>query len=43
MHRLLAEIQRIKSTVSWRITAPLRVIWNVCLKLTGKSKNNVGG
>ena len=26
---LQAEIDRIKSTVSWRITAPLRVIWNL--------------
>lgn len=35
--RLLAEIQRMRRTVSWRITAPLRVFWNAWLKITGKS------
>lgn len=28
-HNLGQEIERVKNTVSWRITSPLRVIWNV--------------
>jgi hypothetical protein len=32
----LYEIHRIKHTVSWRITAPLRVVWNFCLRLVGR-------
>lgn len=28
-----AELGRVKSTFSWRITAPLRIIWNLALKL----------
>ena len=31
-----AELARIKKTVSWRITAPLRVFWNIGLRLAGK-------
>ena len=27
-----AEIVRLKATISWRITAPFRVLWNFCLK-----------
>lgn len=38
-HRLAAEIQRIKRTVSWRITAPLRASWNIFLKMRSKSRN----
>ncbi|MBU1692061.1 MAG: sulfotransferase [Gammaproteobacteria bacterium] len=30
---LHAEIKRVKSTVSWRITKPLRVIWNLLRKI----------
>jgi hypothetical protein len=30
---LQAEVARVKSTVSWRITAPLRVIWNALRQL----------
>ena len=30
---LQAEIQRIKSTVSWRITKPLRFVWNMLPRL----------
>ena len=41
LHRALdwhqAELDRIKHTVSWRITAPLRVFWNLLLGLTGKA------
>jgi hypothetical protein len=40
--RLLSEILRIRSTVSWRITAPLRVIWNMYVKLVRKSGNDGG-
>lgn len=29
-----AELTRVKKTVSWRITTPLRVIWNLLLRLT---------
>ncbi len=32
-----ADLARVKNTVSWRITAPLRVIWNLCLRLIGKT------
>jgi glycosyltransferase involved in cell wall biosynthesis len=32
-HASQAEITRIKGTVSWRITAPLRVIWNIFRRL----------
>lgn len=31
--KLQNEVTRIKGTVSWRITAPLRVVWNMCKKL----------
>lgn len=31
--RLREEISRVKNSVSWRITAPFRVAWNVFLKL----------
>lgn len=31
-----AEVDRIKHTVSWRITAPLRVAWNFRLRLAGR-------
>lgn len=31
-----AELARVKSTVSWRITSPLRVAWNLYLKIVGK-------
>lgn len=41
-HRLLSEILRIRRTVSWRITAPLRVIWNMYAKLVRKSGNDGG-
>lgn len=33
---LRREISRVKSTLSWRITAPLRVTWNLICKLTGR-------
>lgn len=33
--RYEAEVARIKRTVSWRITAPLRVVWNAYQKLIG--------
>lgn len=41
-HLLQAEILRIKTTVSWRITSPLRVIWNTCMKLAGKLRQERG-
>lgn len=28
-----AEIKRLKATISWRVTAPFRVLWNVCLRI----------
>lgn len=28
-----AEVKRLKATISWRITAPLRAFWNVCTKM----------
>lgn len=31
-----AELDRIKHTVSWRVTAPLRVVWNFALRLVGR-------
>ena len=31
-----AELARVKKTVSWRVTAPLRVIWNLWLRIVGK-------
>lgn len=34
------EIARIRGTVSWRITAPLRVMWNVGRKLFGKDQKS---
>jgi len=34
--QLTRELARVKATVSWRITAPLRVIWNACLRLVGR-------
>jgi len=34
--RHLAELDRIKHTVSWCITAPLRVVWNFGLRLVGR-------
>ena len=41
-----AELDRIKHTVSWRITAPLRVFWNFGLRLVGRhstaKRNNLG-
>lgn len=40
IHLLVNEIARIKNTVSWRITAPLRVVWNSLRKLSGKTPNN---
>lgn len=33
---LEVEVTRIKSTLSWRVTAPLRAIWNLLRKLTAK-------
>jgi SAM-dependent methyltransferase len=30
-----SELARVKGTVSWRITAPLRVTWNFCHRLIG--------
>lgn len=32
------EVERIKSTVSWRITAPLRATWNFYLKCMGRKR-----
>jgi hypothetical protein len=37
------ELARVKRTVSWRITAPMRVIWNAYLKVTGKNHRNDRG
>lgn len=31
-----AELARVKSSVSWRITAPFRVAWNLYLRMAGK-------
>ena len=33
-----AELARVKSSVSWRITAPLRVIWNLYLRIMRREK-----
>lgn len=38
MEALNTEIARVKSTVSWRITAPLRVAWNLGRKLFAKGQ-----
>lgn len=35
---LNAEIVRVKGTVSWRVTAPLRAAWNIGQKLISKSR-----
>lgn len=37
--RLMEEVARIKGTISWRITAPLRAFWNVYLKIRGNSRS----
>ncbi len=34
---LQAEILRLKGTVSWRVTGPLRAAWNIFRRLTGRS------
>lgn len=39
-HRLLSEILRVKGSVSWRITAPMRLIWKMCVKLVRSSRSN---
>lgn len=33
---LQREVERVKATVSWRVTAPLRASWNAWLKVTGR-------
>lgn len=40
--RLQAEITRIKSTISWRITSPLRAAWNFYRGLIGRSGEDAG-
>lgn len=36
LRTLQNEVTRVKSTISWRITSPLRVVWNLYLKIVGK-------
>lgn len=40
-HALQKEVSRVKRTVSWRITAPLRVTWNYYLRLAGRTREKV--